>query len=120
MIHTGDTFFNGLYPFIDLESGGSIDGMIAAADTVLAMADGETAIIPGHGPLASRDDLAAYRNALSTIRDRVAAMIADGKALEAVQAAKPSAEFDDTANRFGFLTPDQFVATVYRSLGGPE
>lgn len=118
VVHMGDTFFNGLYPFIDLESGGSVDGMIAAVEKMLSMVDADTAIIPGHGPLADRDDLVAYRAMLTGIRDAVAGMIADGKSLDEVVAAKPSSEFDETANRFGFLTPDQFVETVYRSLGG--
>ncbi|MFK8053680.1 MAG: MBL fold metallo-hydrolase [Woeseiaceae bacterium] len=116
VMHLGDTFFNGLYPFIDLESGGSIDGMIASAAKVLTMTDDKTKIIPGHGPLSNAAELKSYHDTLKSIRDKVAAMIEAGDSLEAVVAAKPTAEFDATANRFGFLTPEQFVTTVYTSL----
>lgn len=117
VVHTGDTFFNGIYPFIDLESGGGITGMIAAVDKVLTLANDDTAIIPGHGPLASRDDLVGYRAMLVAIRDAVARMIAEGKSLEDIQAAKPTADFDaEFAD--GFVPPERFVATVYASLGG--
>ncbi|MEO0576387.1 MAG: MBL fold metallo-hydrolase [Pseudomonadota bacterium] len=116
VIHTGDTFFNGLYPFIDLSSGGSIDGMIKAAGATLLIGDEDTRIIPGHGPLASKEDLRAYHDMLVSIRGAVAAMIAEGKTLEEVIAAKPTAEFDATGNRFGFLKPEQFVSIVYNSL----
>ena len=102
VLHMGDTFFNGLYPFIDLESGGAIDGIIAAAAKAMQVGDAQTKIIPGHGPLASKADLQSYHDTMKAIRDAVAAMIASGKTLEEVQLAKPTAEFDATANRFGF------------------
>src|SRR5438093_457470 len=72
VIHGGYTFFNGMYPFIDLSSGGSVNGMIAAADRMLALAGDGTKIIPGHGPLGAKADLKAYRDMLATARDRVA------------------------------------------------
>lgn len=115
VVHMGDTFFNGIYPFIDLESGGDAEGMIKAVDAVLAMADDETKIIPGHGPLATRKDLEGYRAMLAGIRDAVAALIAEGKSLEEIQAAKPSAPFDaEFAD--GFIPPDRMVSFVYGSL----
>lgn len=116
VMHLGDTYFNGLYPFIDLESGGSVDGIIAAAAKALTMTNAETLIIPGHGPLSNADELQSYHDTLKAIRDDVAAMIDKGQSLEQVLSAKPTARFDETANRFGFLTPDQFVTTVYNSL----
>ena len=67
VIHVGDLFFNGMYPFIDLSTGGSVAGMIAAADRMLAMAGESTRIIPGHGPLATKADLKAYRDMLATV-----------------------------------------------------
>lgn len=79
VLHMGDTFFNGMYPFIDASSGGSIDGMIAAADLVLGMVNEDTRIIPGHGPLASSKDLKAFRGMLATLRDRIANLIREGK-----------------------------------------
>src|SRR6266571_5451951 len=82
VVHMGDCFFNGLYPFIDVSSGGSIDGMIGAADRVLGMTDAATKIMPGHGPLADRAALADFRDMLETVRARVQPMVAAGKTLE--------------------------------------
>jgi len=115
VVHMGDTFFHGGYPFIDVDSGGSIDGAIAAVDQVLATVDDKTKIIPGHGPLASKADLQTYRNVLAGSRDRVKALIAQKKTLDQVIAARPTAEWDD---RWGkeFMEPKFFVSSVYRSL----
>lgn len=118
VIHAGDTFFNGIYPFIDVASGGSINGQIAAAERVLGLSDEHTKIIPGHGPLADRAALRAYRDMLAKVRDRVAPLAKAGKTLDQVLAAKPTAEFDATWGK-GFLKPEQFVAIVYSSLTTP-
>jgi cyclase len=115
VIHAGDIVFNGLYPFIDIDAGGTVDGVISAVDTILAMSDDNTRIIPGHGPLATPADLREYRDMLATVRDRVAEMIARGKTLEEVQAAKPSAEFDPKWGN-GFMNPDNFVREIYLDL----
>jgi cyclase len=115
VIHTGDLFFNGFYPFIDLSSGGSVSGMIAAADRILALAGEKTRIIPGHGPTGSRADLVAFRDMLKAIRDRVAPLVKAGKTLAEVNAAQPTKEFDAKWGG-GFLKPEQFVGMVYGSL----
>jgi glyoxylase-like metal-dependent hydrolase (beta-lactamase superfamily II) len=115
VIHMGDTFFNGMYPFIDVDSGGSIDGMIAAADKGLSLSDAATKIIPGHGPLGTKADLQKYRDVLAGVRDRIKALVAQGKSLEQVSAAKPTAQWDATWGK-GFMKPDLFVSFVYRSL----
>ena len=73
VLHMGDTYFNGMLPFIDLDSGGSIDGAIAAVETGLGLANDETRIIPGHGPMARRADLVRYRDMLVDLRNRVGA-----------------------------------------------
>jgi cyclase len=117
VIHMGDTFFNGNYPFIDVDSGGSVDGVVAAADTALALADGSTKIIPGHGPIGSKGDLQKYREVIAGIRDKVKALVAQGKTLDQILAAKPSAQWD-AAWGGGFMKPDVFVGVVYRSLTG--
>ncbi len=117
VVHMGDTYFNGLYPYVDLSSGGSVDGMIAAADRVLAMAGERTRIIPGHGPLSGRAELRAYRDMLATVRDRVRAMAREGKTVEQVLAARPSAEFDARWGQ-GFMKPESFVRIVYQSVAG--
>ena len=115
VIHMGDTYFNGRYPLIDLSSGGSVDGMIAAMDHVLAVSDSGTKIIPGHGPLANRESLRAYREMLGTVRDRIRGMVRDGMSLALVQAAKPTLQFDAVWGK-GFITPDKFVEIVYTDL----
>ena len=113
VIHAGDLFFNGMYPFIDLDTGGSVGGMIGGADRMLAIAGDQTRIIPGHGPLGNKADLKAYRDMLATARDRVAALVKAGKTLEQVTAAAPTAEFDAKWGQ-GFLKPAQFVAILYK------
>ena len=115
VVHMGDTFFNGRYPLIDLSSGGSVDGMIGAADRVLALANADTKIIPGHGPLADRASLRAYRDMLVAVRDKIRGMVHDGLSLALVQAARPTAPFDATWGA-GFITPEKFVAIVYADL----
>jgi glyoxylase-like metal-dependent hydrolase (beta-lactamase superfamily II) len=113
VIHGGDTFFNGMYPFIDLSTGGSVSGMIAAADRILALAVEGTKIIPGHGPLATKVELKAYRDMLATARDRVAALVKAGKTLEQTTAAKPLADLDAKWGQ-GFLKADAFVSILYK------
>ena len=115
VVHMGDTFFAGRYPFIDLGSGGSLEGVIRAAELVLKLANQSTKIIPGHGPLAGREELSAYRDMLVTARDRVAAVIAEGKSMEEVVATKLLAEFDATWGS-GFIKPEDFLKMVYTSL----
>ncbi|HEU0077901.1 MAG TPA: MBL fold metallo-hydrolase [Longimicrobiaceae bacterium] len=117
VVHMGDTDFNGFYPYIDLSSGGSVDGTLAAADRVLAMAGERTRIIPGHGPLSGRAELRAYRDMLATVRDRGRALAREGKTLEQVLAARPSAEFDARWGQ-GFMKPEPFVRIVYQSVAG--
>lgn len=115
VVHMGDCFFNGMYPFIDTSSGGKVDGVVAAAERVLAGVSDKTRIIPGHGPVASKADLQAYRDTVKAIRDRVAKLKAEGKTKEAAVAAKPSAEFDAKWGQ-GFVKPDVFVGLVYDAL----
>jgi len=115
VIHTGDIYFNGFYPFIDVATGGSIEGMIGAADRILGLANAETKIIPGHGPLSNATELKAYRDMLAVVRSKMKPLVAAGRTLAQVQAAKPTAAFDAEWGD-GFLKPEQFVANVYQSL----
>ena len=115
VFHMGDTLFNGMYPFIDVSSGGRIDGMIAAADRVLKVASDKTRLIPGHGPVATKADLQASRDMLATVRDRIAVLIADGKTGEEIVAAKPTADLDEKWGG-GFMKPDVWVGLVYESM----
>jgi len=114
VLHSGDTFFNGMYPFIDVSTGGSVDGMIAAADAMLRIAGARTRIIPGHGPLATRAELAAFRAMLVAARDSIAPMVRAGRTLAQIQAAKPTAALDAKWGQ-GFMKPEQFVAVVVES-----
>lgn len=94
VIHTGDAYFNGFYPFIDVAHGGSIDGMIAFYDRLIALSGPNTRIIPGHGPVANRDNVKKYQVMLKTVRQRVAAAIAQQQSLEDLIAAEPLADLD--------------------------
>ena len=115
VIHAGDTYFNGLYPFIDTQNGGSIEGMIAAVDRILALADDDTKIIPGHGPLSNKAELQVYRQMLVAVRDRTRSAIKRGQSLEAFLASNPTADLDPTWGN-GFLMPAQFLTIVYTDL----
>ncbi len=115
VLHVGDTWFNGFYPFIDESSGGSIGGMIAANVTALNVASDTTKIIPGHGPVGSKGDLQRFHDVLSAIRDKVAALKSSGASENEAIAKKPTAEFDSVWGH-GILTPDQFTGIVYRTI----
>ena len=110
VLHMGDTYFAGMRPFIDGGSGGSLQGMIAAVDIGLALADENTLIIPGHGPLSNKAEMQLYRQFLAGVDTSVNNALAAGQTCAEVVAAKPTADDDDRMG--GFLTPDQFVGMV--------
>lgn len=115
VIHMGDLFFNGSYPVIDWGSGGHIDGVIAAVDRVLPLVEDGTRIIPGHGPLADRAALLAYRALLVDVAARIKALIKAGKTLAEIQAAQPTAAYDAQWGK-GFMKPQPWVEMVYEGL----
>jgi cyclase len=115
VIHAGDLWFNGMYPLIDLSSGGTINGMIRGVDAVLALADEHTKIVPGHGALGDKAALAAYRTMLVTVADRVNKLKATGNTVDQAVAAKPTADLDAVWAK-GAIKPGTFVALVYESL----
>ncbi len=115
VLHMGDVFFVGSYPFIDTNSGGSMNGMIDALATALATVDDQTRVIPGHGPVSNRAKMQEFHDMLVTIRGRIVKQIRAGKSLEAVVASKPTAEFD-AAWAGTFWKPDQWVARTYTDL----
>lgn len=115
IMHTGDVMFNGLYPFIDTSSEGSVDGVIRVVKHILDMVDDKTQIIPGHGPLADKKDLQAYLQMLTTVRSRMQKLIDDGKSLEEIIALKPNADYDETWG-VAFLKPEQFMGILHDSL----
>ena len=114
VIHMGDTFFNGFYPVIDTSTGGKVNGMLAAADKILSMADNNTKIVPGHGPLGNKADLSKCRDMLVVARDRVQKLKAAGKSAEEIVASKPLADLDAAWGHM--LTSDIFVQMIYSSL----
>jgi glyoxylase-like metal-dependent hydrolase (beta-lactamase superfamily II) len=117
VVHTGDIFFNGTYPYIDIDNGGNIGGMIDAVDEILAHSSETMLFIPGHGPLATRQDLADYRNMLTTVRHRIQDLIERGKSRQEVIAAKPTADLDDQWSQPGsWPDPSFWVGLVYDGM----
>ncbi len=115
VLHTGDLFFNGDYPVIDVSGGGSVDGMIHSADVLLAIAGPRTRIVPGHGPLGDRAALQRFRDVLVIARDRVAALVRAGRTLAQIRADRPLADFDGAWGN-GYMKPDDFLDNLYSDL----
>ena len=115
VLHLGDTWFNGMYPFIDESSGGNINGMIQASEKALSVSNADTKIIPGHGPLGTKAQLQATRDMLSSVRDRVGKLKSAGASEQEAMAKKPTADLDPTWDKHLF-PPDVFVGIVYRTL----
>ncbi len=117
VVHMGDLFFNKIsLPFIDLSAGGSARGMLAAIDATLATTDANTRFIPGHGPMATRAELVAYRDMLKSVIDAVAGAVKASKSLDQIKAMKPAAKWEVPG---GFVSGDAFVETIYTSLKAP-
>ncbi|MEL7451573.1 MAG: MBL fold metallo-hydrolase, partial [Pseudomonadota bacterium] len=117
VIYTGDVFFNGVYPYIDLGAGGSVRGNIAALNKILALADEDTRLIPGHGPLGDKADLQAATDMLEDAAERIGALIDAGHTLEEVLEKNPLAEYHDDWN-WRFISTERMTRTVYLSLSG--
>jgi glyoxylase-like metal-dependent hydrolase (beta-lactamase superfamily II) len=115
VVHVGDTWWNGVYPFIDYSTGGSIDGQIRAAEANLAAFTDKTIFIPGHGPVGVRSDVAAFRDMLVAIRGNVATLKKQGRSLDETIAAKPTAAFDAKWGQF-LITPADFTGLVYMGV----
>ncbi len=115
VVHVGDTWWNGVYPFIDYSTGGSIDGTIRAAETNLAAVTDKTVVIPGHGPVGGKSGLTEYRDMLVAIRENVAALKKQGRSLDEAVAAKPTAAYDAKWGQF-LITPAAFTGLVYAGV----
>jgi cyclase len=115
VLHLGDVFFNGMYPFIDATTGGSINGMIDGVTFSMKQADKATKIVPGHGPLGDLAALTSFRDMLVTSRDRIAKLKKSGQTLQQVVAAAPTKDLDATWGK-GFFPPNDYVALVYSTL----
>jgi glyoxylase-like metal-dependent hydrolase (beta-lactamase superfamily II) len=113
VIHVADTFWNGVYPFVDYSTGGSIDGMIAASDANLAAASGDTIIIAGHGKaVGTKAELQEFRDMLVAVRDAVSALKRQGRSRDETVAARPTAAFDARFGNF-VIDPGFFTRLVY-------
>ena len=115
VVHTGDIFFRGMFPFIDYSSLGWIGGMAAAAKQALAMTDAKTRVIPGHGPLGTQENLKSYITFLETVFDRLTKLKDAGKTADDAVAALPTREFDEERSA-GLFKPEQFVRFAYAGL----
>jgi len=115
VLHVGDTFWNGYYPFIDYSTGGSIDGMIGATESNLAKITNNTVVIPGHGPVGDKSQLTFYRDLLVSTRDKVATLKKQGRSLDEIVAAKPTAAWDDKWGG-GFMSPRMFTGLVFEGV----
>lgn len=118
VLHTGDTFFNGMFPYIDLKSGGSVEGDIEAARTGLSMINDQTKIIPGHGEIASKKDYQAYFKMLETIKENVSKAIAENRSEQEIIADESlTSKFftDEEAEEF-FINGEKIRSTFYNSL----
>ena len=112
IVHTGDVFLSGAYPFADVDNGGDFNGVVEFLTRLRATIDRDTVLIPGHGAAAKYDDLVAYIAMLETVRDRVRKLVASGASLEQVVAAQPTKEFDA---KYGNPTT-YFLDRVYKTL----
>lgn len=115
VFHVGDIWWNGHYPFIDYSTGGSIDGTIRAVESCLGRVKDSTIIIPGHGPIGDKPQLAAFGEMLTTVRQRVAAMKKQGKSLAEIVAEKPTLEFDPKFGHF-LMAPAAFTELVFAGV----
>jgi glyoxylase-like metal-dependent hydrolase (beta-lactamase superfamily II) len=115
VVHVGDTWWNGVYPFIDYSTGGSIDGQIQAAEANLKAFTDKTIFIPGHGPVGGKSAVAEFRDMLVGIRGNVAALKKQGRSLNETIAAKPTSAFDAKWGQF-LITPALFTELVYAGV----
>jgi len=112
VVHTGDIYFNGFYPFIDVSSGGNIDGLINSATVIINKIDDNTKVIPGHGKLSNKKELIEYRDTLIVLGDRMKSLISQGKTLEEIVAIMPNKDIDKRLGG-GFLNPESFLKILY-------
>lgn len=116
ILHAADTYWNGVYPFIDYSTGGSIDGTIRATEANLMAVTDDTIVIPGHGPpVSNKTELEQFRNMLVAIRDEVAALKSQGRTLDETVAAKPTAAYDAKWGQFA-VSPALFTKLVYMGV----
>ena len=116
VVHLGDLFFQLGYPYIDIDSGGDVEGIIAGLGELLTRLPEDVRVIPGHGELTGLEDVKDYVAMLSTITVRIRGYLDEGKSLDEIQAALPTQEFDARWGNFNFMPPQRFVEIIVRSL----
>ena len=116
VVHMGDDFFNGMFPFVDIDNGGSVRGMAAAVDSVVAQIRDDTKVIPGHGPLGDRTTLKAFAETIRASMAAVDAAMKSGRTLDQIKQEKVLAPWEKWAS--SFITLDRWADTLYRELGG--
>lgn len=117
VLHTGDTYFHKRYPYIDVKSGGSIDGYIKAVKKGLTLINDDTKIIPGHGPVSNKEEYQSFLTMLETLRKNVQAEIENGKTEDEVAAnAAITKEYDDLGYAWNFINSERIRRTIYQSL----
>jgi glyoxylase-like metal-dependent hydrolase (beta-lactamase superfamily II) len=119
IVHMGDLYFVGVYPYIDAGAGGSAAAMATAIREVLPLMNEQTKVVPGHGPVTNKAELATFAAMLDDVSQKVTSMIEDGKTLEQIQQAKPTAAYDERWGR-SFFTPEQFVSFVHAGIQQPQ
>jgi len=119
VLHMGDIYFNGLYPYIDLDGGGSVQGMIDAVELGMSLSNAETRVIPGHGPVSDLGGLTAYHAFLVAARENVQALIDQGMNLQQAVDANPTAPWDEELGKI-WITPEQLTIFIYNSLTGVD
>ena len=117
VLHAGDLFFHKLFPYIDLDNGGTVDGYIAGQELLLSMVDDDTIILPGHGTVASKAGLAEDLGVLKDARARVAKLVADGKTIEETLEINPLSDYHDTYN-WQFITTERMTRILFRGISG--
>ncbi len=115
VIHSGDVFFNGIFPYIDLNNGGSLDGYITAQKKIISLSDDDTKIIPGHGPLSNKAELQASVNMLLDAKKKITKLKAQGQTEDQVVEANPLKKYHDKWN-WAFITTEKMVRQVYKSI----
>jgi glyoxylase-like metal-dependent hydrolase (beta-lactamase superfamily II) len=115
VLQTGDLFFNKTYPVIDYTTGGWIGGMHMALESLLKVCDAKTRIIPGHGPMATKEDMKASRDMLQLVHERLESANKAGKTMDDVLKDPPIKDLNDRWGK-GFLTPDRFLKMAYPSI----
>ena len=119
VVHTGDVYLSGSFPFVDLDSGGTLAGLVAGVEAILARVDDATIVIPGHGPVSNRRELVEYRDMIVTVGRRIREGVEHGRNLDEVLASRPTAEYDARYGQ-GFMTPTRLVGILYRELTRPK